>query len=138
MNKNKCPNCDIPVLPGRACPECSAENKIAEKKKYTCSVFAYGQRCNSTQNLINMGTSDNPNHWCDKHYAERNKSNTTHVECLKRSLLFAETAKKQGISNYEFFKQYTGMDKPSDLFKQQNDIKRIVAKHNPLYASEGR
>ncbi len=134
----------------RECPDCRASlsqnqrscicgwnsgGKIKEKPVYHCNAREYSRECRSMEELVNVGTPDNPRHLCIKHYEQvQSKSD---VEINRRAKIFADAAKTAGISNYEFFKEHTGLSSPSDFVKDHREkVKQIVAQHNPLYAMQ--
>lgn len=136
MKNNFCGQC------GAKSSECSCNKNAADNKfgaisrtSYSCRVMIYTKLCGSTIGLTNVGTSEQPIHWCEKHYQERAPKSEIQKEIDRRAKLFADTAKEQGMTNYEFFQQYTGLDKPSDLIKTyRGEIKKTLSKQNYPYS----
>lgn len=129
MKNNFCSQC------GAKSGECNCNKNASGNRfgtlprtSYSCRVMIYTKMCGSAIGLTNVGTSEQPIHWCEQHYRERMPKSEIQKEIDRRAKLFADSAKEQGITNYEFYQQYTGLDKATDLFKNT----RASTKEKPI------
>lgn len=128
-----CDKCDAALFKGK-CAKCDKPEKAGKKQKvvYYCQIHD-PKLCGMQKDLIRVGDLNGPPiHWCLKHYEERRKKTDIDKEIDRRAKFFADEAKRLGISNYEYFKQY-GKGKVNI-----ESLKQIIAKQNPFYANGGK